>query len=59
MKKAIVGTIRRRLTAEMLYWELHSLLFMLTIGLKVSKPDREQIEEILVTLEELRIRLEA
>ena len=58
MRKPIIGTIKRRLTAEMLYWKLDSLLFLSTILLKVAKPNREQVEAILTALEELRSKLE-
>ena len=58
MKKPIVGTIRHRLTAEIFYLKLHSLLFMLNILPKISQPSKEQAEKVLMVLSELKEKLE-
>jgi len=57
MNKPIVGMIKRKLTGQVLYLKLSSMLFMLNIMLKVAPPSKAQCEEMLVGLAELRVKL--
>jgi len=57
MNKPIVGMIRRKFTAQMLFIKLSSVLFILNVMLKIAPPDKETLEELLELLDDLRIKL--
>lgn len=57
MKRPVVGVIKQRLTSQMFFWKLTSLFFVLKTLLKVAPPSKEQLEEMLIALEELKIKL--
>jgi len=57
MNRPIIGVIKRKINAQILYMRLRSMLLVLPIMLKVSPPSKEQCEEMLVALAELRAKL--
>lgn len=57
MKRPVVGVIKQRLTSQMFFWKLTSMFFVLKILLKVAPPSKEQLEEMLIALEKLKIKL--
>ena len=57
MNRPIIGVIKRKINAQILYMRLRSMFLVLPIMLKVAPPSKEQCEEILVALAELRVKL--
>lgn len=53
-----MNRIKRKLSAQIVYWKLISMFFIFRVLIKVAPPSKSQLEQMLVTLEELRARLE-
>jgi len=57
MRKPIIGTVRSRITSELWYWKTIVMFAKLNILLRIAPPNKETLEKLLESLEELRVKL--